>query len=54
MIEIHPNLYIGNEHDYEFNVRRESGWCIVHACKEPYHRQALGYTGRAAPKSQVT
>ncbi|WP_214084330.1 dual specificity protein phosphatase [Methanoculleus sp.] len=50
MIEIHPNLYIGNEHDYEFNVRRESEWCVVHACKEPYHRQALGYTGRAAPK----
>ena len=50
MIEIHPNLYVGNEYDYEFKVRHEAGWCIVHACKEPYHRQALGYRGRAAPK----
>lgn len=50
MIEIHPNLYIGNESDYERHVRSEPGWCVVHACKEPYHRLALGYTGRAAPK----
>lgn len=51
MIEIYPNLYIGNEYDYESRVRHEPGWCIVHACKEPYHRQALGYTQRAAPQS---
>ena len=25
-------------------------WCIVHAAKEPRHRDALGYTGRGAPK----
>jgi predicted protein tyrosine phosphatase len=50
MIEIHPNLFIGNEYDYESKVRHEPGWCVVHACKEPYHRQALGYTARAAPK----
>lgn len=50
MIEIYPNLFIGNEHDYETKVRHEHGWYIVHACKEPYHRQALGYSGRAAPK----
>lgn len=51
MIEIHPNLFIGNEYDYESQVRNEPGWCVVHACKEPYHRQALGYTQRAAPKN---
>jgi predicted protein tyrosine phosphatase len=28
----------------------EEGWAVVHACKEPYHRQALGYLGRGAPK----
>jgi len=50
MIEIHPNLFIGNEQDYESKVRHEPGWCVVHACKEPYHRLALGYTSRAAPK----
>lgn len=51
MIEIYPNLFIGNEYDYESRVRNEPGWHVVHACKEPYHRQALGYTQRAAPKN---
>ena len=50
MIEIAENLYIGNELDYEKIVKSESGWAVVHACKEPYHRQALGYTSRGAPK----
>jgi predicted protein tyrosine phosphatase len=51
MIEIYPNLFIGNEQDYESRVRHEPGWCTVHACKEPYHRQALGYHTKAAPKN---
>lgn len=41
---------MGNQDDYEFNVRLQNGWAVVHACKEPYHRDALGYTGRAAAK----
>lgn len=49
MIEIHPNLFVGAEGD-EATVRGQPGWYIIHACKEPYHRQALGYTGRAAAK----
>ncbi len=51
MIEISPNLFIGNQDDYEMNVSRQSGWAVVHACKEPYHRNALGYKGRGAPKN---
>jgi predicted protein tyrosine phosphatase len=51
MIEIHPRLHIGTEADYETRVRTQAGWWVVHACKEPYHRQLLGYTGRAAPKT---
>ena len=50
MHEILPNLFIGSELDYENHVRWLPGWMVVHACKEPYHRTALGYTGRAAPK----
>lgn len=50
MIEIFQNLYVGSEHDYESTVRYQDGWRIVHACKEPYHRAALGYTGRAVHK----
>jgi predicted protein tyrosine phosphatase len=51
MKEIYGNLYVGNENDYENTARKSDGWSIVHACKEPYHRQALGYTERAAPKT---
>ncbi|HPG39967.1 MAG TPA: phosphatase [bacterium] len=50
MIEIYKNLFIGNSDDYENQVKGQPGWSIVHACKEPYHRDLLGYTGRGAPK----
>lgn len=51
MIEVHPKLFVGNQDDYDYNVSRQTGWATVHACKEPYHRQALGYSGRGAPKT---
>lgn len=50
MIEICPRLFIGCEADYEMTVKRQDGWWVVHACKEPYHRRLLGYRGRGAPK----
>jgi hypothetical protein len=50
MVEIHPSLFVGSQDDYEQEVRFQSGWKIVHACREPYHRNALGYRGRSAPK----
>lgn len=50
MIEVYSNLFVGDQRDYEYNVSHKSGWAIVHACKEPYHREALGYIGRGAPK----
>jgi hypothetical protein len=49
MIEVHDNLFVGSQGD-EASIRDRNAWFIVHACKEPYHRQALGYTGRAAAK----
>lgn len=49
MIEVYQNLYIGNQVDYETKVKFQSDWYVVHACKEPYHRQMLGYKGRSAP-----
>jgi predicted protein tyrosine phosphatase len=51
MIEIFPNLFIGTEQDYEYQVKGQPDWMIVHACKEPYHRRELGYTTRGAPKN---
>jgi predicted protein tyrosine phosphatase len=50
MKEIYTNLWIGNSQDFELVVKEKPGWMIVHACKEPYHRQLLGYTTRGAPK----
>ena len=50
MKEIVHNLYIGSQDDYEHIVKQEPGWRVIHACKEPYHRDALGYKGRGAPK----
>jgi hypothetical protein len=49
MNEVHHNLFVGSQDD-EVSIRGQGAWFIVHACKEPYHRQALGYTGRAASK----
>lgn len=50
MIEVYEKLFVGNELDASTTLSK-GGWFIIHACKEPYHRQALGYSGRAAPKS---
>lgn len=49
MIEVFKNLFVGGQ-DHEVAVRGQPGWFIVHACKEPYHRDALRYSGRAASK----
>lgn len=51
MKEIYTNLFVGNVEDYENIVKSKSGWNIIHACKEPYHRRLLGYTGQGAPKN---
>lgn len=50
MIEVFSNLYIGTVDDYEFRVKNQEGWSVVHACKEPYHRRELGYKSQGAPK----
>jgi len=50
MTQIYPKLFVGTDQDYELLVKGWLGWAVVHACKEPYHRQLLGYTSRGAPK----
>jgi len=50
MIEVMEDLFVGDDEDYKSHVRGCPGWRVVHACKEPYHRNALGYSGRGAPK----
>ena len=50
MIEVHPNLFVGPMEDYEEVVKHDDGWYVVHACKEPYHRRAVGYEGNDPPR----
>ena len=51
MREVYPNLFVGSMNDYETIVSSQTGWAVVHACKEPYHRKAVGYWLWSAPKS---
>lgn len=54
MIEVAAGLFVGAAADYE--QLRESGlrgWSVVHAAKDPWHREAVGYEGRGAPKDHA-
>jgi hypothetical protein len=44
------NLFVGNQAYYE-NQDFDDGWAFVLAAKEPWHRSAIGYTGRACDKA---
>lgn len=50
MREVSKNIYVGNQADYENGTFIPCEWSFLLAAKEPWHRQALGYTGRAAAK----
>jgi hypothetical protein len=49
MIEVYPGLFVGPQAEYESRIRQESGWVVVQACKEPFHRAAVGYTTPQPP-----
>jgi hypothetical protein len=49
MIEVIPGLYVGSQNDYDA-AKANTKMKVISAAKEPWHRQALGYTGRGAPK----
>ena len=49
MKEVLPYLYVGSDADYEA-IRDDADWSSVACAKEPWHREALGYTGRGAPR----
>lgn len=44
MVEVYPGLFVGSQAEL-LNLRDRLSWEIVHAAKEPFHRQALGYKG---------
>ena len=51
MIEVYPSLWVGSGEDLPSTLTPEQtvkdGWFVVSASKFPWHRDALGYTGRA-------
>lgn len=54
MIEVYPNILLGSQEDYEEHVAHNplrDYKAVIHACKEPYHRDRLGYSTRGAPLS---
>ena len=47
MIRIAQRLWLGGQSDWERTVRlAREPWHVIHACKEPYHRLFVGYSGR--------
>ena len=51
MREVFERLHVGNQTDYESGNFNRGEWNIILAAKEPFHRQALNYTGRACDKN---
>jgi hypothetical protein len=49
MRKIIESLYIGTVEDYK-NYKANENFCFVSCCKEPIHREIVGYTGRGCPK----
>lgn len=53
MIEIYPNVWVGDQNATILSYNEdpfENEWYVLHCCKEPYHRQFVGYISRGAPK----
>jgi len=51
MKEVFKNLWVGKEDDFGDAMDNQPDvWAVLHACKEPFHRCFVGYTGRGCPK----
>lgn len=50
MKQVLENLFVGTQFDYQ-NGNFGDEWAFCLAAKEPFHRSAIGYTGRACDKS---
>ena len=48
IVEVFPNLFVGDADGIPEAKKR--GMFIIHAAKEPWHRERLGYKGKAAPQ----
>lgn len=48
MKNIFQNIYCGNEND-AYQVLNSNEWVILHCCKDPFHKQMVGYVGNLQP-----
>lgn len=46
MIPIQNGLFVGTQRDCRTG---DTGWAVVHACKNPCHARAVGYSGNLSP-----
>lgn len=47
MIEVHHNLFVGTDADCFYDEKE--GYAVIHACKDPCHKNKLGYKGSLPP-----
>ena len=47
MKEVYKNIYVGNQNDY-YSANTSEG-AVVHACKDPFHKELVGYRGNLSP-----
>lgn len=45
---LYKNIFYGNQRDAE-NVITSNDLVILHCCKDPYHKQLVGYRGNLSP-----
>lgn len=50
MIQVLGNLFVGDDDAYDYGIRKYDNWAVIHACKERWHREFVGYKGRGCPK----
>ncbi len=46
-IEVYTNLYIGDINSCSWYPSQD--WAVIHSCKHPCHRKAVGYKNNLAP-----
>lgn len=47
MKQLTEKIYVGDLNDY--NSIDKNDWAIVHACKDPSHKELVGYSGNLPP-----
>lgn len=52
MREVASGLFVGDDRTYQ-SLKDENGFYFLHAAKEPYHRQMVGYSSHGAPRDNT-